>query len=251
MAGHSHSSNIARRKGNVDSVRARVFSRCAKGIGSAVRQGGPDPGANLKLRYAIEKARAVNMPKDNIERVIKRAAGEQGNEIQELTYEGYAPGGVALMVICLTDNRNRTAPDVKHILEKGGGNMGSPGSVAFLFDFRSILVVETGERSEDEVLEIALEIGAEDVEMDGDAATIFAAAKDFLEVKAALEKRGFAFLSAEMGYVPRSRVEVASKDDAARVLRLVSTLEENDDVQNVYANYEIQDAWLDELTQLA
>jgi YebC/PmpR family DNA-binding regulatory protein len=187
------------------------------------------------------------MPKDNIERVIKRAAAEQGAEIQELTYEGYAPGGVALIVLCLTDNRNRTAPDIKHILEKGGGNMGSPGSVLFLFEFRSILVVETGGRSEDQMLELALEVGAEDVEMDGDAATIFAAAKDFLEVKAALEARGFSFLSAEMGHVPRSRVEVASKDDAARVLKLVATLEENDDVQNVYANYEIPDAWLEEL----
>src|SRR5688572_13677830 len=158
MAGHSHSANIARRKGAVDQQRARVFNKCARHLQSAVRQGGPDPATNLRLRYAIEKARAVDMPKDNMERTIKRAVGE-GKQDEELTYEGYGPGGVALMVTALTDNRHRTAADLKHIFEKGGGNMGAPGSVGFLFQFRAILVVERGARSEDQLMEIALEAG--------------------------------------------------------------------------------------------
>jgi YebC/PmpR family DNA-binding regulatory protein len=248
MAGHSHSANVARRKGAVDAQRARIFSKCAKGIMSAVRQGGPDPAANLKLRYAIEKAKAVNMPKDNVERVIKRATGEGLGDIEELNYEGYAPGGVALMVSCLTDNRNRTSADVKHIFDKRGGNLGSPGSVSFLFDFRSIFAVETGGRSEEELMEIALECGADDVEVDGEFATFLAPATEFLGVKEALEGKGLAFVSAETGYVPQTTVAVERKEDAARILKLISALEENDDVQNVYANYEMADEWIEELS---
>ncbi len=247
MAGHSHSANIARRKNAVDAKRAKIFSKCAKAVMSAVRQGGPDPDANLKLRYAIEKAKAENMPKDNIERAIKRAAGEGGGELEELNYEGYAPGGIALIVTCLTDNRNRTAPDIKYIFEKRGGNMGAQGSVAFLFDFRSTFVVETGDKDEEAVLEAALEAGADDVEYDDELATVYAPATDFLQVKEGLEQAGFTFLSAETGYVPQNRVAVASKEDAKKVLNLVDALEDNDDVQSVYANYDIPGDWLDEL----
>ena len=247
MAGHSHAANVARRKGAVDAKRARIFSKCAKGIMSAVRQSGTDPEMNLKLRYAIEKARAENMPKDNIDRAIKRAAGEQGGEIEELVYEGYAPGGVAMIVTCLTDNRNRTAPDIKYIFDKRGGNMGAQGSVSFLFDFRSTFVVETGDRDEDATLEAALEAGAEDVEVEEGLATVFAAATDFLAVKDALDAAGFTFLSAEMGYVPQTRVEVATKEDAKKILKLIDALEENDDVQNVYSNYDMPSEWEDEL----
>ena len=247
MAGHSHSANIARRKNAVDAKRARIFSKCAKAIMSAVRQGGPDADSNLKLRYAIEKARIENMPKDNIDRAIKRAAGEAGGEMVELTYEGYAPGGVAMMVSCLTDNRNRTAPDIKFIFEKRGGNMGAQGSVAFLFDFRSTFVVETGGRDEEAMLEACLEAGAEDVEYDGELATIYAAPTEFLAVKAALEEAGLTFLSAETGYVPQNEVEVASKDDAKKILALIDALEDNDDVQSVYSNHSISDEWMDEL----
>jgi YebC/PmpR family DNA-binding regulatory protein len=247
MAGHSHAANVARRKNSVDAKRARIFSKCSRVIMSAVRQAGPDPDANLKLRYAIEKARAENMPKENIDRAIKRAAGEGAGQMDELTYEGYAPGGVALMITCLTDNRNRTAPDIKNIFEKRGGNMGSPGSVSFLFDFRSTFVVETAGRTEDAMLEATLEAGAEDAEVDGDLATVYAAPTDFLAVKAALEGAGFSFLSAETGYVPQNRVPVSTKEDAKKILALIEALEDNDDVQSVYANYDIPAAWLDEL----
>ncbi|MEM7308727.1 MAG: YebC/PmpR family DNA-binding transcriptional regulator [Planctomycetota bacterium] len=247
MAGHSHAANVARRKNAVDAKRARIFSKCAKAVMSAVRQGGPDPSANLKLRYAIEKARAENMPKENIERAIKRASGEGMGDLEELNYEGYAPGGVALIVACLTDNRNRTAPDIKYIFEKRGGNMGAQGSVSFLFDFRSTFVVETGGRDEDAMVEAALEAGAEDIEYDGELATIFASPVDFLAVKEALEGAGFEFLSAETGYVPQSRIEVATKEDAKKILALVDALEDNDDVQSVYANYDIRAEWMEEL----
>jgi len=247
MAGHSHAANVARRKNAVDAKRAKIFSKCAKHVMSAVRQGGPDPDANLKLRYAIEKARAANMPKDNIERAIKRASGEAGGDIEELIYEGYAPGGVALMVSCLTDNRNRTAADIKHIFDKRGGNLGAQGSVGFLFDFRSIFVIETAGKDEDEVMEAALEAGADDVEMDGEVATIYASAGDFLDVKSALETAGFTFLSAETGYVPQTTVKVEDKEDAGKILRLINFLDDNDDVQAVFANYEMPDEWIEEL----
>ncbi|MSR61069.1 MAG: YebC/PmpR family DNA-binding transcriptional regulator [Planctomycetes bacterium] len=246
MAGHSHSANIARRKGAVDQKRARTFNKCARKLQSAVRQGGADPETNLKLRYAIEQARAVNMPKENMERTIKRAVGE-GKVDEELIYEGYGPGGVALMVTALSDNRHRTSGDLKHIFEKGGGNMGSPGSVGFLFRHRAILTVEKGANSEDELLEIALEVGAEDVRVEERSATILAQPTAFLEVKSALEKRGLAFLSAELGYMPLIPVQVTDKNAAGTLLRLIEKLDSNEDVQDIYANYEMPQEWLDEL----
>jgi YebC/PmpR family DNA-binding regulatory protein len=246
MAGHSHSANIARRKGAVDQQRARTFNKCARALQSAVRQGGPDPASNLKLRYAIEKARACNMPKENMERTIRRAVGE-GKQDEELIYEGYGPGGVALMVTALTDNRHRTSADLKHIFEKGGGNMGAPGSVAFLFQFRAILVVERGTRSEEELMELALEVGADDVRIEDTAATLLAGPTAFLEVKSALEKRGLSFLSAELGYVPLSTLPLTDKKAAGEVLKLVESLDENEDVQEVYANYDLPPEWLEEL----
>lgn len=247
MAGHSHSANIARRKNAVDAKRAKVFSRCAKAVMSAVKQGGPDRDANLKLRYAIEKAKAANMPKDNIDRAIKRASGEGMGDLDELNYEGYAHGGVAVIVSCLTDNRNRTAPDIKHIFEKRGGNLGAIGSVSFMFDFRSVFVIETGGKSEDELIKIVLESGAEDLEYDTEVTTIYADATEFLAVKEALDGFGLVFLEAETGYVPQNTIKIESKQDAAKVLKLISFLEDNEDVQNVYANYDIPAEWMDEL----
>ncbi len=247
MAGHSHSSNIAARKGAVDKKRAKAFSKLSRAIMSAVRQAGPDPDSNLKLKYALEKARAANVPKDNIERVIKKAAGEKGADLDELTYEGYAPGGIALIVVCLTDNRSRTAPDVKYIFDRNGGNLGAPGSVGFLFQFRSIYVARRAERTEDELLEIGLDSGADDVRLEGDLVTIVAAPTEFLPVKTRLEARGLELASAELGYMPQTSVPVSDKDAARKVLRLIDELEENDDVQSVYANYEIPDEWIAEL----
>ncbi|MBK7877842.1 MAG: YebC/PmpR family DNA-binding transcriptional regulator [Planctomycetes bacterium] len=248
MAGHSHSANIAARKGAVDKKRAKAFTKLSRAIMSAVRQAGADMDSNLKLKYAVEKARAANMPKDNIERVIKRALGEQSGETEELTYEGYAPGGVAIIVACLTENRARTAPDVKHIFDKHGGNLGSPGSVAFLFAFRSILVLEREGRTEDQLLELALDAGADDVRIEGEFATILGAATEFLALKKGLEAKGVKLVSAEMGYVPQTTSPVQDKEQAKKILRLVDDLEDHDDVQTVYANYEIPDEWVSELS---
>jgi YebC/PmpR family DNA-binding regulatory protein len=248
MAGHSHAANVKRRKNAVDAKRAKIFSKCARHIMSAARVGGADPDANLSLKYAIEKAKAANMPKDNIERAIKKGAGEKGGDaFEELTYEGYAPGGVALIVVCLTDNRNRTAPDVKHLLEKRGGSMGTPGSVSFSFDRKSVFLVETGGRDEDALTELALEAGADDVEVDGELATFYAGLTDFIAVKAALEEAGLEFVSAEQAYVPQNTVEPADLAEAKKIVGLIDELEDLEDVQNVYANHDLREEWLAEL----
>jgi len=248
MAGHSHSANIAARKGAVDKKRAKIFSKLSRALMSAVRLGGPDADSNLKLKYAIEKARAGNMPRDTIERAIKRAAGEKGGDgFEELTYEGYAPGGVAVMVSCLTDNRHRTSPDIKYIFDRCNGNIGAPGSVGFLFNFRAIFVADREGRDEDAWVELGLEVGAEDVLVEQDVVTIVAPPTEFLAVKSALEGKNVKLHSAETGYMPQNTVPVTDKDEARRVLKLIEALEDNDDVQNVYANYDIPDAWLAEL----
>ncbi len=249
MAGHSHAANVKHRKGAVDAKRAKIFSKLARHIISAARNGGGDPEMNLRLKYAVEKARAANMPKDNIERAIKRGAGDkEGAGFEELVYEGYAPGGIALIVCCLTDNRNRTAPDVKHLFERSNGSLGSSGSVAFLFDFRSILLVEPAGRDEDAMTEIALELGAEDIDYDPEGTTIFAPAADFLAVKQSLEKQGLKLMSAETGYVPKSTILVSEKGAARKLLKLVDALEENDDVQSVWGNYDMDPAWIEEFS---
>ena len=248
MAGHSHSANIAARKGAVDKKRGKNFGKFSRAIMSAVRQGGPDVDSNLKLKYAVEKARAGNMPKDTIKHAIKRAAGEKiGDAYEDLVYEGYAPGGIALMIACLTDNRHRTAPDIKFIFDRQGGNLGAPGSVGFLFTYRTIVVADRDEKTEDEWVDIALECGAEDVLLEGDLVTITAAATEFLAVKGRLEEKGVKMHSAEMGYMPNTPVPIADKEDARKVLKLIDTLEDLDDVQSVYANYEIPDVWIAEL----
>jgi YebC/PmpR family DNA-binding regulatory protein len=249
MAGHSHSANIAARKGAVDAKRGKVFSKLVRAVISAARSGGGDPDANLKLRYAVEKAKAANVPKDTIQRGITRGAGSKdGDEWQELVYEGYGPAGVALLVTCLTDNRNRTAPDIKHAFDRGNGNLGSPGSVSFLFDLRALFAIERGGRDEDALTELALDVGADDVELDGDVALLYAKPTEFIPIKAALEARAQKFLSAELAYVPQNRVPIADKDDARRILKLIASLEDNDDVQNVYANYDMPAEWIEELS---
>jgi YebC/PmpR family DNA-binding regulatory protein len=228
VAGHSHSANIARRKGAVDAKRGKVFSKLARVIITAARLGGPDPDANLRLKYAVEKARAANMPKDNIERAIKRGSGSKdGDSFEELNYEGYAAGGVALLVACLTDNRNRTAPDVKYIFDRNSGNLGSPGSVSFLFDLRATFAVETQGRDEDALTELALEVGADDVELDGETALLTAGPTELPTIKAALEEQGEKLLTSELAYVPQNRVPVADKDVAAKVLKLIAALEDH------------------------
>jgi YebC/PmpR family DNA-binding regulatory protein len=249
MAGHSHSANIKHRKNAVDAKKGKLFSKLAKGMISAARQGGGDMEMNPKLRLAVEKAKAANMTRDSIERAIKKGSGEDadGAEFEELLYEGYAPGGIAVLVSCLTDNRNRTAPEVKHTFEKRGGNLGATGSVAFMFDFRSIFVMENDGKDEDSLMELALEAGAEDVEVGETHSTVLASATEFIPVKEAIEQAGGKIVSAETGYVPQNTVAVEDKEQAKKILALLDALEDNDDVQNVFANYDIPDEWLEDL----
>jgi len=176
--------------------------------------------------------------------VARGSGSKDGDELEEITYEGYAPGGVALLISVLTDNRNRTAPDIRHIFDRASGSLGAPGSVSYLFELRSVLAIERGERGEDELTELALEAGCDDVEIDEDVVVFYAPATEFAAVRQALEQGGLSFLSAEQAYVPLNRVPVASKEEAEKVLRLIEALEDNDDVQSVYANYEIPDEWL-------
>ncbi len=245
MAGHSHSANIARRKNAVDAKRGKDFSKYARAIISAARTGGTDPDQNLRLKYAIEKAKAGNMPKDTIERAVAKGGGaKDGDDFEELNYEGYAPSGVAVLVSCLTDNRNRTAPDVKYVFDKAGGNLGAPGSVSYMFDQRSVFVCERAGQTEDQLTEVALEAGADDVEIEDDVAVFYADAKEFIDVKAALEAADMTFLSAELAYVPQNRIAVEDEDTAKKVLKLIDALEDLDDVQNVYANYDIPSEWM-------
>ncbi|MDF1798536.1 MAG: YebC/PmpR family DNA-binding transcriptional regulator [Planctomycetota bacterium] len=247
MAGHSHAANVKRRKDSVNAKKAKIFSKCAKHLDSAVRVGGPDPTQNPRLGLAIEKARAANMPKDNIDRAIKKAAGEKdGAEYLELVYEGYGPGGVALMISCLTDNRNRTAPDIKFLLEKRGGNLGAQGSVSFLFDMRSVFVVDCDDKEEEELMEEAMEAGAEDVVLDDGVATFYGDATEFIELKAGLEAAGYEeFISAEISYVPQTRMPLESPEDAKKIQGIIDALEDNDDVQTVSGNHSFPPEWLE------
>lgn len=249
MAGHSHAANVKRRKDSVNAKKAKIFSKCARHIVSACRVGGADVGQNPRLALAVEKARAANMPRENIERAIKKGAGNKdGEEFQELVYEGYTPGGFALMIVCLTDNRNRTAPDIKFCLEKRGGNLGAQGSVSFLFDLRSVFVVDADGKEEDDLMEIALETGAEDVKLEDGIATFLGDPTEFIELKTALESAGYEeFLSAEVSYVPQAVSEIESIDDAKKVQGLIDALEENEDVQTVSGNYHINPEWAGEL----
>jgi YebC/PmpR family DNA-binding regulatory protein len=236
MAGHSHSANIAVRKGKQDAARAKLFSKLSRYIIIAARAGGGDPETNLKLRYAIDKARAVSMPRDNIERAIKRGTGElEGAAMEELVYEGFGPGGTAVIVDVLTDNRNRTNGEVRKIFERGGGNMGGPGSVAYMFDRKGVFVIPASATTEDALMNVILEAGAEDMKRDGDNFEVLSDVTAFSAVQEALEKAGIKPETAEIQQVPKAVVEV-DVEAGKKVVRMLELLDEHDDVQNVYCN---------------
>jgi YebC/PmpR family DNA-binding regulatory protein len=236
MAGHSHSANIAVRKGKQDALRAKLFSKLSRYIIVAARAGGGDPAMNLKLRYAIDKARAVSMPRDNIERAIKRGTGElDGIQMEELVYEGFGPGGTAVICDILTDNRSRTSGEVRKIFERGGGTMGGPGSVAYLFDRKGVFVISAAQTTEDALLNVVLEAGAEDLKRDGETFEVTCDVTAFNAVQAALEAAGLKPGTAEIQQVPKAMVEV-DVEAGKKVARLLDSLDEHDDVQNVYCN---------------
>jgi len=248
MSGHSKWSTIKRKKGAVDAKRGKIFGKLAKEITIAARLGGGDPGGNPRLRAAMAAARAENMPNDNIMRAIKRGSGEGGGAaLEELILEGYGPAGVALMVESLTDNKNRTVSDVRHLLTKYGGNLGEPGCVAWMFDKKGVIVFDGKDVEEDELLEAALDCGAEDLQSDETQFEVLADPANFVEVKEALETRGFTPVLAEIQLRPKSTVRIDEEKSAQQVLKLVEMLEEHDDVNDVFANFDIPDRLLEAL----
>jgi YebC/PmpR family DNA-binding regulatory protein len=238
MSGHSHWATIKHKKGAIDAKRGKLWSKLSRAIIIAARHGGGDPGMNLKLRYAIDKARAVSMPKDNIERAIKRGTGETEGTFEELTYEGYGPGGVAVLVDVLTDNRNRTNGEVRKIFERCGGKMGSAGAVAYLFDRKGVFIVDAKAVDEDTLMGVILEAGADDLKRQDTDFEIVCDPTIFNEVKAALEKASIATSVAEISQLPKAPSDV-DVEMGLKVMRLIDALDDHDDVQNVYTSMQM------------
>jgi len=240
MSGHSKWSTIKRKKEKTDAQRGKIFTKLARDIIVAVREGGPDPDSNSKLRDAIAKAKANNLPNDNIKRSIMKGSGEAGGaSYEEITYEGYGPSGVAVMVEAMTDNKNRTAADMRHYFDKNGGNLGQTGSVGFMFDKKGIMVIERNDSlDEDEVMMDALDAGASDFTAEEDFFEIVTEPNDFSAVYDVLDKKGYTFTEAEVQYVPQTTVTLTDEKDISNMNRLIDMLEDNDDVQNVWHNWE-------------
>lgn len=239
MSGHSKWKNIMHKKEKTDAQRASVFTRIGKEISIAVREGGPDPASNSKLRDLIQKAKANNVPNDNIDRVIKKAAGGDGEQYEVVIYEGYGAGGVAVIVETTTDNRNRTAADIRHYFDKCGGNMGTTGCVSFMFADKGVIVVDAKSVSdEDKFMEDALECGAVDFIGEDGVFEVFTDVYDLSAVRDALEGKGYVFLSAEVEKIPSTYVRLEDEEMKVKMQKLLDLLEDNDDVQNVWHNWE-------------
>jgi len=248
MSGHSRWSQIKRKKGKTDVQRGKLFSKILREITVAARSGGGDPKVNMRLKAAMESAKEANMPHENIKRAIQKGTGElPGEAYEEITYEGYAPGGVAVMVRVLTDNRNRTAPEIRHTFEKHGGHMGASGAVAWMFERKGVIQVDAEKVAEDDVLALALEAGATDMRRVEKTYEITTAPAEMDAVRTALEAARMPVLEGDVTFVPQSTVRVEGKD-APQVLRLIEALEELDDVQSVYANYDIPDEVIEAIT---
>ena len=242
MAGHSKWANIKHRKGAVDAKRGKIFTKLIKEITVAARMGGGDPAANPRLRSAIAAAKAVNMPKDNVERGIKKGTGElEGVSYEEILYEGYGPGGVAVLVECMTDNRNRTVAEVRSFFSKSGGNMGESGCVSWMFDKKGSILIDQEIIDEEKLMDLAIEAGAEDVVEEGNIFQVLTAPEDFETVREALEAAELTFIEAGVSMIPQNVVEVADTKTAGSLMKLLDNLEDCDDVQNVHANFDIPD----------
>lgn len=247
MSGHSKWSTIKHKKGAADAKRGKIFTKLIKEIIVAARFGGGDPDGNARLRTAIAAAKSENMPKDNIERAIKKGTGElEGAHYEEFSYEGYAPGGVAVMVDIMTDNKNRTIADIRHIFSKNNGRLGETGCVSYLFLKKGLIILEKKGIDEDRLMEIALEAGADDVNDEGDTFEVITDPKNFEEVKNALDKNGMKYTHAEITMIPQNTVRIEGKD-AEQTLRLVEMLEDSDDVQKVHANFDIPDEIIEKI----
>jgi YebC/PmpR family DNA-binding regulatory protein len=247
VSGHSKWSSIKHKKGAADKRRGKLFSKLSRAIIVAAKEGGPDPSGNLALQNAIEKARSYSMPKDTIDRAIAKGAGtgDDAASFEAIVYEGYGPAGVAVIVEALTDNRNRTAGEVRHTFSKNDGNLGTSGAVAWQFERRGVVLVPADGVDEDELTLAAAEGGADDVSLDGSTFEIVSTPEDFPAVREAIEGAGFAIDSAELTMLPKTTVAVEDEADAKKLLRLIDQLEDNDDVQDVYANFDIPERVLE------
>lgn len=245
MSGHSKWSTIKRKKGAADARKGKVFSRIVKDINIAVKEGGSDPEANSQLRLAINNAKGVNMPKDNIERAINKAEGE-GNDLQEVSFEGYLPHGIAVFVECLTDNNNRTVSNIRSIYNKRGGNLGTNGSLSFLFDRKGVITVQKGNLDPDEFQLEIIDAGVEDFEIEDDRFIITTAMEDFAAVQKAIENMGIQPENAELQRIPND-TKILSKDEALKILKIIEEFEDDDDVHNVFHNLELTEEVLAEM----
>ncbi len=247
MAGHSKWAQIKHQKAKNDAKRGQIFTKLIREITIAARLGGGDPDLNPRLRLAIEKAKEHNMPKDNIEKAIKKGTGElEGVNYIEVTFEGYGPGGVALLIEAVTDNKNRTTGEIRHIFSKYGGNLGNPGSVAWQFEQKGVIQIDKDKVDEDTLLEIALDAGAQDMKTEEDYYEVITTPHDFMKVKIAIEEQNIPIKFADVLMIPKNTVKVSEKD-AEKLLKLIDALEENDDVQKVHGNYDIPDEIIEKL----
>jgi YebC/PmpR family DNA-binding regulatory protein len=248
MSGHSKWSTIKHKKGAADAKRGKIFTKLIKEVMVAARMGGGDPNGNPRLRAAILAARVENMPKENIERAIKKGTGDlDGANYEEINYEGYGPGGVAVLVDVMTDNRNRAASDIRHIFSRNGGSLGEAGCVAWMFSMKGSIVFNKGNLTEEEIMEVALEAGADDVRDEEDQYEVTSSIEDFTAVKAAFDDKGMAYELAEVTMIPQTTVRIEDEKQALQILKLMDALEDSDDVQHAYANFDIPDEILNRI----
>ena len=241
MSGHSKWNNIKRKKEKTDGAKAKIFTKVGREISVAVREGGSDPNNNGKLRDLIAKAKGLNVPNDNIQRIIKKAEGGDKTEFEAITYEGYGPGGIAMMVETLTDNRNRTAADMRHYFDKNGGNLGAMGCVSYLFTKKGMIVLDLEDKDADQAMMDALDAGAEDFDAGEDMAQVTTDPDMFSDVRQALEDKGYSFLSADIAMIPSTTTTLSDEAQMTSMAKLLDALEDNDDVQNVWHNLENED----------
>ncbi len=249
MSGHSKWHNIKLRKGKQDAQRSKLFTKMAREIIVAAKEGGGNPEANLRLKLAVQKAREVSMPQENIKRAIQRGTGESGESanFEEITYEGYGPAGVAILVATLTDNRNRTVAELRNIFSKCGGNLGESGCVGWMFDSKGLIEIPAGKTDEDSVMIATMDAGAEDIRTEDGSIEVYCAPVDLQRVREALTAAGIGFASAEATMIPQNTIRIENSKEASQILRLMDALEDNDDVQQAYANFDIPDEIMQEV----
>jgi YebC/PmpR family DNA-binding regulatory protein len=250
VSGHSKWSTIKRKKGALDAKRGKIFTKLIKEITVAARMGGGDPEGNPRLRSAVGTAKSENMPKDNIERAIKKGPGElEGAVYDEISYEGYGPGGVAVLVDCMTDNKNRSVADIRHAFSKSGGNLGETGCVSWMFEKKGSILIDKDTIGEEELMDKALEAGAEDVVEEDNVYQVVTTPDDFEAVREALETDGIKFIEASVSMIPQNVVEITEEKPARQILRLLESLEEHEDVQNVFSNFDISDEIMEAVSE--